>query len=205
MWNPSGSSVEDGAIHGRLRRATAERHDHVDRGLAYLLSERLSVGRYVDLLAALFGFYAPLETDLARWEAASGPLALPLRRRAPLLTRDLRAFGRAAEQISTCTTIPTLISVEHVAGALYVVEGAALGGQVIARAVPQRLGVGRDNGAAFFIGDGADTAARWRRVLAWLDERDRDPRVIGNEIVDAATRTFDALSQWLKAREVLDE
>lgn len=102
--------------------------------------------------------------------------------------------------------MPRLNTINHLAGAIYVVEGASLGAQVIARAVMQRFGLGRENGAAFFTGDGARTGARWRRVLVWLDERDRGRCVRdADEIVAGACRTFAALSTWLSAREVLDE
>jgi heme oxygenase len=172
--------------------------------LQYILSETLSKDRYADLLGALFGFYVPLEDYLSEREAASTPLVMPLIRRAGLLERDLGAFGRTPEQMPRCTEMPTLTTVDHLAGAVYVVEGACLGGQVIARAVMQRLRITRENGAAFFNGDGAQTGARWKQVLAWLDQRDRR-RGARDDIAAGACRTFAALSHWLMAREVLDE
>jgi heme oxygenase len=51
-----------------------------------------------------------------------------------------------------------------------VLEGACLGGQVIAPVLQRRLGVAEGSGASFFVGDGAATAARWARVVAWLDD-----------------------------------
>ena len=198
------SIAESDSIHVRLRRATAVHHRRIDCGLAYVLSDSLSTDRYVDLLAALFGFYAPLEDVLSRWDGARPPLGLPLIWRTDLLLRDLRALGRTPEHIPTCAQIPTLVTRERIAGAIYVVEGACLGGQVIARGLMRRLGIGRDNGAAFFTGDGAHTAARWKQVVAWLEERGRGPAG-RDEIVAGACQTFAALSLWLVAREVLDE
>lgn len=200
----SAQTVHDLAVHGRLRRATADHHRRLDQGLSYILDERLTLHRYIDLLTALFGFYAPLEDSLSRWQAASPPLGLPLVWRASLLLRDLRAFGRAPELSPVCADVPEFTTADHVAGAVYVVEGACLGGQVIARALRQRLGVGQENGAAFFTGDGAHTATRWKQVLAWLEERGRGPRD-RDEIAASACRTFGTLSGWLVDREVLDE
>jgi heme oxygenase (biliverdin-IX-beta and delta-forming) len=190
-------------MHGLLRRATADRHQRLDQGLGYVLDERLSVARYADLVAAFLGFYAPLEESLSRWQAASATLGLPIIWRAPLLQQDLRVLSRAAEPHQTCAEVPAFTTPNQVAGALYVVEGASLGGQVIARGLMRRLGIGRENGAAFFIGDGAQTAVRWKQVLAWLEERGRDPRNRG-EIVATACVTFDVLASWLAARGVLD-
>ena len=198
------SSANSSSIHEHLRRATADQHRRLDHGLRYVLSDRLSPDRYVKLLAAFFGFYVPLEDFFAHWEATSPQLGLPIIRRSALLRRDLRAFGGTPEHMAMCAAVPTFSRSGEIAGAIYVVEGACLGGQVIARAVMQQLGVGRGDGAAFFTGDGALTAARWKRVLAWLEARDRSPGERG-EMVDGACRTFGAFSQWLLAREVLDE
>ena len=195
--------TEDESTHQLLRRKTLEQHRDLDRGLAYLLSARLSPERYSDLLAALFGFYVPLEHSLESWAAASPPLGLALHRRADLLRRDLRAFERNAELCPISAELPALTSLDHVAGVIYVVEGASLGGQVIARQLRQRLGVGPDNGAAFFTGDGAGTAARWTQVLAWLEDQGRDRRR-RESMAAAASETFGALSSWLVRQAVLD-
>lgn len=196
----SASSAE--SIHEQLRRATAEQHRRLDNGLRYLLSEQLSHDRYIKLLAAFFGFYVPLEESLARWEAVLPPSGLPFIRQSALLHRDLRALGGAPEHAPMCADVPAFQTGGQAAGAIYVVEGARLGGQVIARGVMHRLRIGRENGAAFFTGDGTLTGVRWKQVLAWLEERNRGER---DEMIDGARRTFAAFSQWLLAREVLDE
>lgn len=192
------------SVHARLRRATAEQHRVLDHRLAYLLTDRLSPGRYAALLSAFFGFYGPLEDDLARWQAAAPSAELPLVRRTCLLARDLLALGADTGRIPMCTSPPVLPTLDHAAGALYVLEGACLGGQVIARAVRKSLGIGPANGASFFAGAGAATGARWRHVLTWLDDRDRC--AAGRDAIVAGARdTFSALAHWLATREVLDE
>ena len=196
--------LDHASIHVQLRRATDDQHRRLDHGLGYVLSDRLTTERYVDLLAALFAFYAPLEQSLSDWEFASPPLGLPLIRRADLLQRDLRAFGREPECIQPCADVPAFTSRDQAAGAIYVVEGACLGGQVIARGLLQRLGIGPDSGVAFFSGDGKHTGARWKQVLAWLDGRGRDPGS-RDQTVAGACRTFAALTDWLAIREALDE
>jgi heme oxygenase (biliverdin-IX-beta and delta-forming) len=195
-------SVNHESIHEQLRRATGEQHRRVDHGLRYVLTDQLSAHRYVKLLGAFLGFYAPLEDSLASWEATAPPLGLPLVRRSALLQRDLRALGSTPENIPMCAHVPTVRRSGEIAGAIYVVEGACLGGQVIARAVVQRLGIGRETGAAFFTGDDAGIAVRWRQVLAWLEAREHGER---EDMIDGARRTFDAFSRWLLDREVLDE
>ncbi len=206
MQSATKRNATNAAIHMRLRDATAGQHSFLDEGLRYLLNAELSTDRYTRLLAALLGFYAPLEDSVAQVQAATQRIALPLIRRAGLLERDLHALGWAPAQVPRCGEMPTLSTANHAAGAIYVVEGACLGGQVIARAVRRRFGFGQENGAAFFSGDGVQTGARWRQVLLWLEERESDRGGDEeDEIVAGACRTFAALSTWLSARQVLDE
>jgi heme oxygenase len=198
------SIVEADSIHARLRQATAAQHERLDRGLGYILSETLSKDRYADLLAALFGFYGPLEDHLSEWEAALTMSAFPLIRRAGLLERDLGALGRTTPHLPRCSELPAMTTIDHIAGAVYVVEGACLGGQVIARSVRRQLDITGENGGAFFNGGGAQTGERWKQVLAWLDQRDRGTSV-RDDVIAGARGTFAALSQWLMVREIVDE
>jgi heme oxygenase (biliverdin-IX-beta and delta-forming) len=183
-------------VHEQLRRATAAHHRSLDHGLRYVLGPQLSPERYVAPLAALYGFYVPLEAALA-------VPAVPFVPRTALLELDLRALGAEPAGVLLCERPPRLPSVDHLAGAFYVVEGACLGGQVIARAVTRQLGLRREHGAAFFSGDGARTGARWKAVLAWLEARGSASRA-GHEIAEGACRTFSALSHWLLVQGVLD-
>jgi heme oxygenase (biliverdin-IX-beta and delta-forming) len=192
------------SMHARLRRATEQQHRALDHGLRYVIGKELSRQRYGKLLAALYGFYVPLEARIAHLQTVHAPTDVPLaRRRSGLLEHDLRALGIPPGTVPTCAT-PRLTTIDHLAGALYVVEGACLGGQVIAHAVKRHLGMGPETGTAFFSGDGAHTAARWKRVLAWLDARER-AAAAGDEMIEGACRTFATLWHWLSEQEVLDE
>jgi heme oxygenase len=62
-----------------------------------------------------------------------------------------------------------LHSPEAAWGALYVVEGSALGGQLIARQLSERLGITAERGGAFFAGWGERTGSRWREFRELLD------------------------------------
>jgi heme oxygenase len=188
-------------VRERLRDATAAQHRRLDQGLGYVLGPQLSLERYGRLLAALYGFYVPLEASLSELQDGAEALGVPLDRRTPLLERDLRTLGADPACVPICDRPPLLANVDQRAGALYVVEGACLGGQVIAKAVTRRLGVRAEHGAAFFSGDGARTAARWKAVLAWLEAREG----AAHEMVEGACRTFGALSRWLSVQGVLDE
>lgn len=55
-------------------------------------------------------------------------------------------------------------------GAHYVLEGSALGAQIIASIVQKKLRVGAENGGAYFFGDGQQTSAHWSQFLGRLNQ-----------------------------------
>lgn len=193
-------------MHGHLREATAAFHRRVETQLD-LLDPELTLERYRRILEAFFGYYAPLEHALASASASASATASPrgfaLAARTPRIERDLVTLGISRQQVAAlprCMTLPPLNGAAGVAGCLYVVEGASLGGRVISRALRRRLGLHADNGASFFAGEGDATAARWKAVLAWIEEVGATLHC-GNAIVATACKTFDTLEQWFRARD----
>lgn len=158
--------------------------------------------RYRRVLEAFFGFYAPVETQLKLITSFAPPLGFPLHDRASLLQRDLLALQLSPQEIADlprCTDLPRIDEPGYMAGCLYVLEGASLGGRIIAQALNRELGLRVDNGAAFFVGDAGQTGMRWKRVLQWLDEV-ANSRARGDEIVAAACGTFSALARWARLK-----
>ena len=191
------SGLNDTSLRQQLKRETVAVHQHLEAKLG-LLDPGLDVSRYLRVLETFYGFYVPVESDVTRLVAAELSLGFPLRVRARLIERDLLALGRSPADLSAlplCTDRPELSSVEDLAGCLYVIEGASLGGQVLSALLQRRLGLTKESGAAFFAGDGEGTLSRWTVVVAWLDGL---PRMGAStaKIIRAATATFDAFARW---------
>jgi heme oxygenase len=168
-----------------------------------LLTPDLSIHRYRCVLQIFYGFYAPVEAGLLRLADVAPALGLPLRARAELLGDDLLTLGMSRRDIAAlplCTDLPRLVCLEELAGCLYVLEGACLGGQAIAPLLQRRLAVTGGSGASFFVGDGAATAARWARVVAWLDEL-VGARARSEDIVASACATFLTLTRWVEQQQ----
>jgi heme oxygenase len=186
-------------FHLRLRRETALHHETLERQLD-LLDPELSPHRYRLVLESFYGFYAAVEGELPRLVAAAPSLGFPFRARAELLERDLLALGLSRSDIAElprCADLPRLCRTEHLAGCLYVLEGACLGGQIIAKALRGRLSLANDHGLSFFVGDGSRTGARWRLVLGWLEDLVRRG-ALADEIVASARETFCSLGRWVE-------
>src|SRR4051794_39609817 len=187
------------ALRQHVKRETAEVHQRLEAELG-LLDPGLSIHRYCGVLRAFHGFYAPVEATLVRLTTEAPPLGFPLRARSELIESDLLALGLSRREIAElprCNDLPRFSCLEDLAGCLYVLEGACLGGQIIARVLHQRFGLSQGSGASFFIGDADATAARWLLVLDWLEAVERGG-ASSEEVVASARATFLTLARWVE-------
>ena len=180
----NGSGLRDA-----LRAATLEAHErlHWHRGFAAIAAGQISRGDYFRLLTRLLGLYLPLE------------LALGLRpERSLWLQADLRCLKapHAGARVPLCRFLPRVDNHGQQLGARYVIEGAALGGQLLAGRLDSVLGHGGPAGRRFFIGRGTASGLAWRSFLAELAafESEAGPR---DALIEAASDTFVAFEQWL--------
>jgi heme oxygenase (biliverdin-IX-beta and delta-forming) len=186
-------------VRERLKRETADVHRRLETELG-LLDPALSLTRYRQILELFFGFYAPLERGMVCLASAGIAPGFPLRDRTQLIESDLRSIGLSPQEVARlprCTELPRLSSWEELAGGLYVIEGASLGGQFIAPKLRKQLGVAKSSGTSFLTGDGDGTRARWSLFLAWLEGLVRGGAVT-DEIVTSARATFLAFAHWVE-------
>jgi heme oxygenase len=197
--NTAGHRARPSPLRQQLKQETAVLHQRLEAQLG-LLDPALSLERYRRVLQIFYGFYAPAEAGLVLLAAAGHPLGFPLRARSALIEGDLLALGLSREEIGAlplCVALPRLSCLEDLAGCLYVLEGACLGGQIIASLLCRRFGMTKGSGASFFIGDAEGTPTRWVLVLAWL-EGVMCEGARSDEIVAAACATFQTLAQWVE-------
>lgn len=188
----------DEPVISSLRRATRDRHTALEGILQ--LDSSLSHRSYLD---ALRGF----ELFLSMWEprihaALDAPLRdwFASRSRRCLLRRDLAQLHDGQDDREharpVCHQAVSQIDVVGPAaafGSIYVLEGSALGGQVIARAARGTLGLGPENGAAYFNGHDRHTAARWAEFRVLLEVKVGPGPAACRQACNAACQTFDAL------------
>jgi heme oxygenase len=159
-----------------------------------------STATYAAMLERWLGFYSEVEPELADWAGCLPGLALAQRDKTVLLVEDLLALGRTTVEIERVPHVsehPRLDDPRRALGALYVLEGATLGGKVIEREVKRRLGLDRRRGTAFFGAYGSDVARRWRELGLVIEGVARTQGI--GPMLDAAAETFTALEAWLLA------
>ena len=194
---PIAEGTEEPVIFS-LRRATRDRHLALENTVA--LTSSVSPASYLE---ALRGFALFLSAWEPRIDAALDPPLRPwfaTRSRRSLLEQDLARLHagpgepeHAARVCSQAVSRINVASVSAIFGSMYVLEGSALGGQVIARSARETLGLGPENGAAYFNGHGRHTAARWAEFRQLLEERVEEGAEARRLACEAACQTFDAL------------
>ncbi len=194
-------SSEPGKTLLALRQATAPAHRALNEHglLSRLILPNLTYPSYGDILAAFYGFYAPMEREVLSGHAqVLMGFGLGRRQRAPWLRRDLRAVGYGdgeIDRLALSDDLPAISSPVALLGCLYVLDGAALGGRVISRRLRRTLGPEAEAGLAFFTSDGAHVAGNWRRLVAVIEantgcEAERREAVLG------AAATFACFKRW---------
>ena len=187
-----------------LRTGTALLHVALEKRLPFFC-ERLDADWYQRLLQAYYGFYGPMEVALYDNGLIPEGYDPVLRVKTPTLVNDLHALqltDGAIRALPRCTELPVFDTPAACLGALYVLEGATLGGQVLRREMAQRLDVDAENGGAFLNIYGAETGRRWKDFLDYLGHQPLDA-CAKQRAVEAARSTFSCFEQWLDSQEVL--
>lgn len=176
-----------------LRRATHAEHERVDRLIDV---ERLrEPAHYARVLQVLDAFLAAWEPAVAAALPARWQAWLQARSRRGFLRHDLAHLGLAS---TAPGRTPFLAGGAAAWGAIYVMEGSALGGQFISHSLHE-AGLHRAGGASYFRGWGAATGGMWREVRGLL-EAELDSPAATAQACEAARQAFQALSTLLESK-----
>ena len=185
-----------------LKAATSELHARVELAMPSL-DALATVRGYTDAIRLLHRFHAEWEPAIWSFAGVHGTgLVAHDRRKLPSLTHDLRALPADPAPRAPAPAAPLLQCAGMALGALYVLEGASLGGRIIQRHVAPVLGTVAARAGAYFDGYGSRTGAMWTAfgvaVAAYATRHDAD-----DEIILGAVVCFGALEQWLRTPDVL--
>lgn len=178
----------DASLLPRLRTETRAAHDAIEAALD--LEGRLSSrDAYRELLAQVYAFHAGWEPVLAG--LIEDPAFFEPRRKLALLAADLACLGMSPVDIDALAPRPplaALTTISQALGAMYVLEGSTLGGQLISRQVADRLALRADFGASYHNAYGRSVGAMWRAFGQRLIKA--APDLDGDAVVSAAQTAF---------------
>jgi len=160
------------------------------------LARFVSRADYAETIKLLLGFHRPIERWLSNALAAhSFELDLVRRAKVPLLMHDLTALGIRSPALRYHPA-PLRTGAPYAMGWLYGIETISLGGIVMARRAFDMLGIGPNDGGAFFYGYGGAAPEAWRTftaVLVHTVATDADRAAV----LDGTADMFEALYDWL--------
>ena len=191
----------------RLKANTREEHELIEetRIMRALFADGFAREHYRMVLTALYGFYAPLEAALKRMPPAG--LALAPRLKCDKLAGDLGDLGCRTRQLGklpSCARLPELPDAVGALGALYVLDGASMGGAVILKHLSGRLDPKTLRATRFYQGYGKQTGARWRSLQDAIVEAVRREPAAEERLTATAIGTFRSMRLWLEAHPVAE-
>jgi heme oxygenase len=192
-------TLEQASILQRLKEETQTHHHSIEHAIP-VMDDALTEAEYVEILKRLYGFYRTFERAIESLPKLQEVVPdLSLRHKLELLKRDLEFYGLEdvdMEALPVPTAAPFKDSEFEALGALYVMEGSSLGGQLISKHLRVHLGLTADTGAAFYNAYGVNTGKMWQAFKNYLKahvqtETQQDQAVRG------AQATFTALQEWI--------
>ncbi len=180
-----------------LRHATAETHQAVERLplMARLTSPSVTREDYLDYLYALADVYDAVEGSLLDALDEEIRNDLGVRPKLPAILEDLAEQGRQHVPRASPPIAPT--GSGAALGGLYVLEGATLGGRVIAKHLRRCLGPVLGS-AGFLDFHGEHSSAAWKRFASILDSLPAHGRMDPGEVVSGACTTFAVVHRMLE-------
>ena len=191
--------MEKPAVAIRLKTETLQSHTDLEQhpNLIAMGEGEMTLAGYADVLSRFYPFWAAVEEKA--YNRADVKSVLPdieSRKLSANLLADLKALNK--QSAPTYTKIDWVDDLASAMGTIYVIEGSTLGGRVIVKRVMEQLKLTPENGCSYYFGYGAETGAKWKGFmdgLAACNFTDSEQ----DKVVAAATKTFDALNEWMGA------
>lgn len=181
-----------------LKQQTAEPHRALEAIVLPHLHALQTLDDYNGLLKKFYGYFKPVERLIEHSIDASVLPDMSQRRKAEWLLADLTFSKAHIEDLPLATDLPQLKHAQQALGAMYVLEGATLGGrgitQLLLKNKTLRLQPAQ---VSFFNGYGDATGRMWTSFLETLN-RFSDNRDAVRQMVAAATETFVLFEKWLR-------
>jgi heme oxygenase len=180
----------------RLRLATRSLHQDLERASPFLQKD-FNRGDYLGWLRYMQNFHRRFD-PMARQCGVLALMGWDYKPRSHLIADDLRYLGQdgASDETGSGGDLDCLDPQDamQMAGALYVVEGSSLGGQVLVRLVERCLGDRGVQGKSSLLPHGPDPYPAWGRFMTLLDQLAQGPQA-SERVVHGACAVFQHLMQ----------
>lgn len=156
-----------------------------------------SPAHYASLLSEFYSFFGALEPKI---DSYISPVLLPdvdIRRKLKWLELDLQLLNMPVPALVGNHQLPEIHDALQAFGALYVLEGSTLGGQIICHMIAKQLDAGGVKSLNFFSGYGKDTLLMWEKFKEAMNNAVRT-EADSDTLINTANETF------LKFKDCID-
>jgi heme oxygenase len=174
----------------KLKIRTLAAHQQLEKQLVFQLRSMHNKEDYIHILQWFYSYFAALEQRIICYINSEQLPDMPKRRKSGNILLDLTALHGKIPMMAPEEYLPEITNLFQAFGALYVMEGSTLGGQVICKMIEKLLNL--NTGMSFFQGYGDHTQAMWTAFRRVLDEQPEQ-----DLIIKSADETFIKFSLWI--------
>lgn len=182
-------------LSAQLKSFTKDVHHDLEKEFMKQLRSLKTTEQYAAFLQLLYGFYSVVEQRVYSALPAAQQQEMHQRRKSEWLANDIRALTTSSAHAS-CKTYPPLSTLAEALGALYVLEGSTLGGQIIAAVLKKQLNLNDSKGLTFFEAYGDKTQAMWEKFKLFLDQSTTEKEY--QQALNTAANTFITFKNWIQ-------
>lgn len=191
-------SAKDVFTHD-LRTQTTPCHKALEQNKysVALMAHETSLNDYSTYLKKLYGFVKPYEQQVLSKVGALVP-DVEGRRKAHLLESDLKALGLSEADINALLVYnyPAPANEAEALGAMYVLEGSTLGGNIIYKRLNHLIGIEKETNGKYFTAYGDMSGMKWKGFMEAFGEYAVSHNA-EQEIINTAIATFTNMDKWL--------
>lgn len=170
-----------------LKLKTKEHHQQLEVKIVGAIKSIKEEKDYADLLQLFAGYFSSLEMLIDQTMDLKYLPDYALRRKASALQTDLTSVGGSFAKKIDKANLPMIENSLQALGALYVMEGSTLGGQVITKIILSKLP--DEKAFSFFKGYGDRSTEMWNTFKASIDAVDLTEKE-SDIVIESANETF---------------
>lgn len=182
-------------LSAQLKAFTDEAHASLEKKIIQKLKTISSSEDYYMILSLFYGYYHELEKLITAFLDTNILSDYDQRRKSAAIRQDIKSLSQSADGLVMCADLPQIGNGFQALGAVYVLEGSTLGGQVISKMIADRIDLPKDS-LSFFEGYGADTHKMWAIIIQKLNELKMSAKE-QEQLLDAANSTFKKFENWV--------
>ena len=175
----------------QLKEQTKTNHQLLEKKMMGRMRAMQDRRDYINLLGNFYAYFGGLEQLIQKYISNNDVPDFDLRRKADSLASDIEILGGVLPKLAATDHLPAITNHQEALGALYVIEGSTLGGQIISQMIGRQLNL--NEGLSFFKSYGEQTLVMWQRFQAFLNLTQNSP---GAATITAANETFLKFSEW---------